>query len=143
MQQGQVAAENIMKTPGEPLRRMDYEVIPAVVYSIPEVLSAGHVPTDLTGVTTYQVPFTANLRARIEAFEEGFVKIWVRDGCLLAVQAIGHNVSEIMQELSNAIALRTPIVHIAEIIHAHPTYSEISRSILEYALGKPVDFYPE
>ena len=143
MQQGQVAAENIMKAPGETLRRMDYEVIPAVVYSIPEVVSAGHVPADTTGVTTYKVPFSANLRARIEAFEEGFVKIWVRDGYLLAVQAIGHNVSEIMQELSNAIALRTPIVNIAEIIHAHPTYSEISRSILEYALGKPVDFYPE
>ena len=143
MQQGQVAAENIMKAPGEAPRRMDYEVIPAVVYSIPEVLSAGHVPTDMAGVTTYKVPFTANLRARIEAFEEGFVKIWVKDGCLLAVQAIGHNVSEIMQELANAIALRTPIQHIAEIIHAHPTYSEISRSILEYAVGKPVDFYPE
>jgi dihydrolipoamide dehydrogenase len=122
---------------------MDYEVIPAVVYSIPEVLSAGHVPADMNGVTTHKVPFSANLRARIEAFEEGFVKIWVRDGCLLAVQAIGHHVSEIMQELSNAIALKTPIEHIAEIIHAHPTYSEISRSILEYAVGKPVDFYPE
>jgi hypothetical protein len=48
-----------------------------------------------------------------------------------------------MQELANAIALKTPIADIAEIIHAHPTYSEIARSALEYALGKPVDFYPE
>jgi dihydrolipoamide dehydrogenase len=143
MQQGQVAAENIMKAPGEPLRRMDYEVIPAVVYSIPEVVTAGHVPADLAGVSTYKVPFSANLRARIEAFEEGFLKVWLRDGCLLAVQGVGHNVSEISQELSNAIALKTPIENIAEIIHAHPTYSEISRSILEYALGKPVDFYPK
>jgi dihydrolipoamide dehydrogenase len=122
---------------------MDYEVIPAVVYSIPEVVTAGHVPADLAGVSTYKVPFSANLRARIEAFEEGFLKVWLRDGCLLAVQGVGHNVSEISQELSNAIALKTPIENIAEIIHAHPTYSEISRSILEYALGKPVDFYPK
>jgi len=140
MQQGQVAAENIMKAPGEPLRHMDYDVIPAVVYSIPEVVSVGIVPADMAGVKTFKVPFSANLRARIEAFEEGFVKIWVKDGRLLAAQAIGHGVSEIMQELANAIALKTPIDHIAEIIHAHPTYSEILRSALEYALGKPVDF---
>ena len=143
MQQGLVCAENITKAPSLPLRHMDYDVIPAVVYSIPEVIAAGRVPTDLTGVSTYKVPFSANLRARIEAFEDGFVKIWVKDHRLLALQAIGHNVSEIMQELTNAIVLRTPIEHIAEIIHAHPTYSEIARSILDYALGKPVDFYPE
>lgn len=142
MQQGIVCAENIMKASGESMRRMDYDVIPAVVYSIPEVVSVGHVPNDMSGVSTYKVPFSANLRARIEDFEEGFVKIWVKDGYLLAAQAIGHNVSEIMQELANAIALKTPIEHIAEIIHAHPTYSEITRSALDYALGKAVDFYP-
>ena len=143
MQQGLVAAENIMKKPGEALRSMDYDVIPAVVYTIPEVVSVGIVPVDMEGVATFKVPFSANLRARIEAFEEGFVKIWVKGGQLLAAQAIGHNVSEIMQELANAIALKTPIEQIAEIIHAHPTYSEISRSILEYSLGKAVDFYPQ
>jgi len=142
MQQGVVCAENIMKERGEPLRRMDYDVIPSVVYSIPEVVAVGHIPSDMAGVSTYKVPFSANLRARIEAFEDGFVKVWIRDGALLAVQAIGHNVSEIMQELANAIALGTPIESIAEIIHAHPTYSEISRSVLDYALGKPLDFYP-
>jgi dihydrolipoamide dehydrogenase len=146
MQQGVVCAENIMKAQGAqdaPLRRMDYDVIPSVVYSIPEVVSVGHVPSDMAGVSSFKVPFSTNLRARIEAFEDGFVKIWVRDGTLLAVQAIGYNVSEIMQELANAIALKTPIEDIAEIIHAHPTYSEISRSVLDYALGKPLDFYPE
>ena len=142
MQQGIVCAENIMKRPGEPMRQMDYDVIPAVVYSIPEVVSVGRVPADLNGIAAYKVPFAANLRARIEAYEEGFIKIWTKEGRLLAAQAIGHNVSEILQELANMIALGTPIHEVAEIIHAHPTYSEISRSILEYALGKPVDFYP-
>jgi dihydrolipoamide dehydrogenase len=142
MQQGIVCAENIMKLHGEPLRRMDYDVIPSVVYSIPEVMAIGHVPSDMAGVSTYKVPFSANLRARIEAFEDGFVKVWVKEGTLLAVQAIGHNVSEIMQELANAIALKTPIERITEIIHPHPTYSEINRSVLDFALGKPLDFYP-
>jgi pyruvate/2-oxoglutarate dehydrogenase complex dihydrolipoamide dehydrogenase (E3) component len=54
------------------------EVI-AVVYSIPEVAEIGTVPTDLTGVSVYKVPFSANLRAQIGAYTEGFIKIWVKD----------------------------------------------------------------
>jgi len=142
MQQGIVAAENIMAGPASVLRRIDYSVVPAVVYSIPEVVGVGVVPADLDGVKTYTVPFSANLRARIEGFEAGFVKIWVKDQRVLAAQAIGYSVSEIMQELSNMIALQTPVEAVADIIHAHPTYSEITRSVLEYAAGKEVDFVP-
>jgi dihydrolipoamide dehydrogenase len=46
MQQGVVCAENILAAPGAPLRRMDYDVIPAVVYTIPEVVAVGHVPAE-------------------------------------------------------------------------------------------------
>jgi dihydrolipoamide dehydrogenase len=120
---------------------MDYGVIPAVVYSIPEVVTVGTVSDDDEG-TSFKVAFSANLRARIEAYEEGFVKIWVRDGVVIAAQAIGYYVSELMQELSNMIALRTPVEDVADIIHAHPTYSEITRSVLEHALGRVTDFIP-
>jgi dihydrolipoamide dehydrogenase len=78
MQQGLVAAENIMAKDEASLRAMDYEVIPAVVYSIPEVVAVGTVPADLTGIKIYKVPFSANLRARIEDYEAGFIKIWVK-----------------------------------------------------------------
>jgi dihydrolipoamide dehydrogenase len=140
MQQGIVCAENIMAEPGAPLRRMDYSVIPAVVYTIPEVVTVGQVPAEADGVESFKVPFSSNLRARIEAYEEGFVKIWVKEGVVVAAQAIGNNVSELMQELANMIALKTPTHAVADIIHAHPTYSEITRSVLEYSLGKAVDF---
>jgi dihydrolipoamide dehydrogenase len=141
IQQGLVCAENVMRRPGEPLREMDYEVIPAVVYSIPEIVSVGTVPQNLNGVSVFKVPFSVNLRAKIEEYDDGFIKIWVRKNRIIAAQAIGHNVSEIMQELANMIALKTPIHDVAEIIHAHPTYSEITRSVLEYALGRHVDFF--
>ncbi len=121
---------------------MDYGVIPAVVYSIPEVVTVGTVPPDDDGVKSFKVPFSANLRARIEAYEEGFVKVWVRDGVVIAAQAIGYYVSELMQELANMIALQTPLDDVADIIHAHPTYSEITRSVLEYSLGRATDFVP-
>ena len=143
MQQGIVAAENIMARVESALRPMDYEVIPAVVYSIPEVVGVGTVPADQTGVTTYSVPFSANLRARIEGFEAGFIKIWVKESRVVAAQGIGQNISELIQELANMIALRTPVDQVARVIHAHPTYSEITRAVLQYALGQPVDFVPE
>jgi dihydrolipoamide dehydrogenase len=131
IQQGMVCAENIMKKEGEALRQMDYRVIPAVVYSIPEVVSVGQVPLDLDGVGVYKAPFSANLRATIEGYPDGFLKIWVQDRRVVAAQVIGHGVSEMMQELANMIALNTPVESITGIIHAHPTYSEIVRAVLE------------
>lgn len=140
IQQGLVCAENIMKVSEDQMREMDYEVIPAVVYSIPEIVSVGHVPANLEGVGIYKVHFAVNLRAKIEDYTDGFIKVWIKDNRVLAAQAIGHGVSEMMQELANMIALRTPVDAVAEIIHAHPTYSEIVRSILEYSRGQATDF---
>ena len=141
IQQGIVAAENIMKSADEPLREMDYSVIPAVIYSIPEIVGVGSVPQYLTDVRVIKVPFAVNLRAGIEDYPQGFIKMWLKDNRILAAQTIGQNASEIMQEVANMIALKTDIREASEIIHAHPTYSEIVRSALDYALDKAVDFY--
>ena len=140
IQQGIICAENIMREGGEP-RLMDYSIIPAVVYSLPEIFSIGEVPADLSDVQVVKVPFSINLRANIEDHKEGFLKIWLRDNKLVAAQAIGYMVSEIQQELTNMIALGTDIDDITKIVHAHPTYNEIIRSALDYAEGKAVDFY--
>jgi len=141
IQQGIVAAENIMNDGSRPLRKMDYSVIPAVIYTLPEIVGVGTVPENMEGVEMAKVPFAVNLRAGIEDFKDGFIKIWIRDYKILAAQAIGHNVSEIMQEVANMIALGTDVRAVSEIIHAHPTYSEIIRSTLDYAMDKAVDFY--
>ena len=140
IQQGIVCAENIMRK-GNPPRNMDYSVIPAVVYSLPEIISIGEVPDNLADVRVVKIPFAVNLRANIEEHTEGFIKLWIRDNKLIAAQAIGYMVSEIQQELANMIALGTDIEKVAQIVHAHPTYNEIVRSALEFAEGKAVDFY--
>jgi len=140
IQQGVICAENIMRKEGEP-RLMDYSVIPAVVYSLPEIISIGELPEDLSDVDVVKVPFAVNLRANIEEHTNGFIKLWIRANKLVAAQAIGTMVSEIQQELANMIALGTDIDQVAKIVHAHPTYNEIIRSALEYAEGKAVDFY--
>lgn len=140
IRQGVICGENIMA--GKKAQKlMDYSVIPAVIYSIPEVAVVGTVPPDLQGVTVEKIPFSVNLRANIEGYDEGFVKLWIAGGKLLAAQAIGHNVSEIIQEFANMIALGTPIEQVAEIIHAHPSYAEIARLAFNHVLGKSVDFY--
>jgi dihydrolipoamide dehydrogenase len=143
IQQGIICAENIMGHHRAPGRAMRYDVIPAVVYTIPEVVSVGQLPEDGQGAAMVKVPFTANLRARIEDYDEGFLKIWVRANQVLAAQAIGHGVSEIMQELANMIALGTPVDAVGDIIHAHPTYSEIVRTALEASRGQATDLVKE
>jgi dihydrolipoamide dehydrogenase len=140
IQQGIICGENIMAGKND-LRKMDYSVIPAVIYSIPEVAIVGTIPTDEKGVTVVKVPFAVNLRATIEDYQDGFIKLWISEGKLLAAQAIGHTVSEIIQEFANMIALGTPIDEVAKIIHAHPSYAEIARLAFSHALGKAVDFY--
>ncbi len=140
IQQGIIAAENIMNNDKQ-FRRMDYSVIPAIVYSIPEIGMVGTVPTDLANVKIVKVPFAINLRANIEEKNDGFVKLWIKEDRLVAAQAIGYNVSEIFQEYANMIALDSNVEDVARIIHAHPTYSEIARSAIDYAYGKAVDFY--
>lgn len=140
IQQGIICAENIVRRQGKP-RLMDYSVIPAVVYSLPEIISIGEVPEDLSDVRVVKIPFAVNLRANIEEHTEGFIKMWIRENKLIAAQAIGYMVSEIQQELANMIALGTDIDQVAKIVHAHPTYNEIIRSALEFSEGKAVDFY--
>ena len=141
IQQGIICAENIMRAEGAAPRLMDYNIIPAIVYSLPEIISIGQVPEDLSDVQIVKVPFAVNLRANIEEHTEGFIKMWIRNNKLIAAQAIGFMVSEIQQELVNMIALGTDIDEITKIVHAHPTYNEIIRSALEYAESKAVDFY--
>ncbi len=141
IQQGIIAAENIMRNDSETLRKMDYSVIPVVIYTLPEIVGVGTVPEDLKDIELVKVPFSVNLRAGIEDYPDGFIKMWLKDDIVLAAQAIGHNVSEIMQEVTNMIALKTNINDVSEIIHAHPTYAEIIRSTLDMALNKAVDFY--
>ena len=140
IQQGVICAENIMRKSGIP-RLMDYSIIPAVVYSLPEIFTIGFVPENLSNVDVVKVPFKVNLRANIEDHTEGFVKLWIRDHKVIAAQAIGFMVSEIQQELANMIALGTDIDDVSRIVHAHPTYNEIIRSALEYAEDKAVDFH--
>jgi dihydrolipoamide dehydrogenase len=148
IQQGILAAEYItgQTTEDGSFRKMDYSVVPAVVYTLPEVATVGTIPADLSDIEVVKFPFSANLRANIEEHNTGFVKMWfTKDNTtgkvqkLLACQMIGDNAGEIIQGYANIIGMGCDLEKLSRIIHAHPTYNEIVRNSLEFALGRAIE----
>ena len=117
---------------------VNYDVIPGVVYTSPEVASVGKTEEQLKekGIS-YKIgkfPFAANSRAKAIDDPEGFVKILadsVTDK-VLGVHIIGPQAGEMIAEMSVAMEFGASSEDIARTCHAHPTFSE---AIKEAALS--------
>jgi len=117
---------------------VNYDVIPGVVYTSPEVASVGKTEEQLKekGIL-YKIgkfPFAANSRAKAINDSEGFVKILadsVTDK-VLGVHIIGPHAGEMITEMSVAMEFGASSEDIARTCHAHPTFSE---AIKEAALS--------
>ena len=109
---------------------IDYNAIPAVVYTWPEVASVGRSEEKLTAAgTAYRVgkfPFTATPRARTNGDTEGFVKILADSATdrVLGVHIIGPDAGTMIAEATLAIEFGASAEDIARTCHAHPTLSE-------------------
>ena len=117
---------------------IDYDAIPGVVYTWPEVANLGKNEEQLkeAGVD-YRVgkfPFTANSRARCNADTDGFVKILAdaTTDAVLGCHIIGPEAGDLIQEVAVAIELSASAEDIARISHGHPGLSE---AVKEAALG--------
>jgi dihydrolipoamide dehydrogenase len=109
---------------------VNYDAIPSVVYTWPEVASVGKTEEELkAGGIAYTVgkfPFTANGRARAMGDTDGFVKILadkVTDR-LLGAHVLGPDAGTLIAELTTAIEFGASAEDVARICHAHPTLSE-------------------
>jgi len=117
---------------------IDYNAIPAVVYTWPEVASVGRTEEELKAAgTAYRIgkfPFTANPRARTNGDTEGFVKILADSATdrVLGVHIIGPDAGTMIAEAALAIEFGASAEDIARTSHAHPTLSE---AIKEAALA--------
>jgi dihydrolipoamide dehydrogenase len=117
---------------------VDYDAIPGVVYTWPEVASVGKTEEELkAGDIAYRVgkfPFTANPRARANSYTEGFVKILAESGTdrVLGVHIIGPDAGTLIAEATAAKEFGASAEDIARTCHAHPTLSE---AIKEAALA--------
>ena len=109
---------------------VDYDAIPAVVYTWPEVASVGKTEEELKAAAisyrTGKFPFTANPRARTNGYTEGFVKILAESETdrVLGVHIIGPDAGTLIAEATLAKEFGASAEDIARTCHAHPTLSE-------------------
>jgi dihydrolipoamide dehydrogenase len=109
---------------------VDYDAIPAVIYTWPEVASVGRTEEELKAAgVSYRVgkfPFTANPRARTNGYTEGFVKILAESETdrVLGVHIIGPDAGTLIAEAVLAKEFGASAEDIARTCHAHPTLSE-------------------
>ncbi|MDD0841132.1 dihydrolipoyl dehydrogenase [Pseudomonas sp. Gutcm_11s] len=112
---------------------VNYDVIPSVIYTKPEVACVGRTEEQLKAEgRAYRVgkfPFTANSRAKINHETEGFVKVLADEGTdeILGVHMVGPSVSEMIGEYCVAMEFAASSEDIALICHPHPTRSEALR----------------
>ena len=109
---------------------MNYDTIPAVVYTNPEVASVGKTEDQLKELKIeYKIgkfPFIANGRALTTSASEGFVKILAdkKTDAILGAHIIGHDAGQLIAEIVTTMEFGGSAEDIARICHAHPTTSE-------------------
>jgi len=120
---------------------VNYEAVPAVIYTWPEVASVGRTEEELkaAGIVykTGKFPFTANARARANADTEGFVKILAdaRTDRVLGVHIIGPDAGTMIAEVAVAMEFGASAEDLARTTHAHPTLNEAVKEAA-LAVGK-------
>jgi dihydrolipoamide dehydrogenase len=112
---------------------VNYDAIPAVVYTHPEVASVGKTEEELKAAgVEYKIgkfPFTANARAKTIAATEGFAKVLAdaKTDRVLGVHILGAEAGNLIQEAAFAIEMGAASEDIARTSHAHPTLTEAVR----------------
>jgi dihydrolipoamide dehydrogenase len=124
--EGVAAAEIIAGQAGH----VNYDVIPNVIYTFPEVASVGKTEEELkeAGITynTGKFPFTANGRAKVNQQTDGFVKILAdsKTDRVLGVHIVGPDAGTMIAEAAVAMEFGASSEDIARTCHAHPTLTE-------------------
>jgi dihydrolipoamide dehydrogenase len=112
---------------------VNYDVIPSVIYTFPEVATVGKTEEELkasgVGYKVGKFPFTANSRAKVNHEAEGFVKVLAdaETDRILGVHMIGPDVSEMIGEYCVAMEFSAASEDVARTCHPHPTRSEALR----------------
>lgn len=123
---------------------INYDAIPAVVYTSPEVASVGKTEDDLkeAGVDykAGKFPFSANSRARATGNTDGFVKVLAdaKTDRLLGVHIIGEDAGTIIAEAALAIEFGASSEDLARTCHAHPTLEEAVKEAALATHGMPI-----
>lgn len=131
---------------GKKVGRINYDIMPSVVYTWPEVASVGkteeQVKQDNIEYKVGKFPFLANGRAKAAGDVEGIVKIITskKTDRILGAHIIGPNAGTLIAELVLAIEYSASSEDIALTIHAHPTLNEAVKEAALSAFSKPIHF---
>jgi dihydrolipoyl dehydrogenase len=141
-EEGVAAAEIIAGQAGH----VNYDVIPNVVYTSPEIASVGKTEEDLKAAKiAYQVgkfPFSANARARANLATDGFVKILAdaKTDRVLGVHILGPDAETMIAEAAIAMEFGASSEDIARTCHAHPTLSEAMKEAALAVAKRAINF---
>ena len=139
--QGEVAVDTIL---GEDAR-MDYDLVPNVVYTHPELASVGLTEAQAKekfgdAVKTARFPFAASGRALALGETQGVTKLITAgtDQRIVGVHIAGPQASELIAEATLAMRLEATVEDVIATIHAHPTLAETFREAALVASGRPI-----
>jgi dihydrolipoamide dehydrogenase len=139
-EEGIAAVEHMAKGFGH----VDYQAIPSVVYTHPEVAGVGYTEEELKekGIP-YKVgkfPYTASGRARAMGDTEGFIKVLAhaKTDRILGVHGIGARVGDVLAEAALAIFFKASAEDVGRAPHHHPSLSEILKEAALAAWEKPI-----
>jgi len=125
---------------------VNYDVIPAVIYTSPEVAMVGKTEDQLKKENiNYKIgkfPFLANSRAKVNSEIEGFVKILADEKTdkVLGVSMISSVAGTLIAELALAMEFGASAEDIARTCHAHPTHSEAVKEAAMAVDKRPIHF---
>lgn len=138
--EGLLAAENALGG----MRKMDYRVVPAGIYTHPEIATVGldeaHATEAGHEVVTGRFPFGATAKAIVAEETDGFIQI-VADAKtkqILGVQIIGPHATDLISEAAILVQTEATLNELVETIHPHPTLSEALMEAGLDALGRPL-----
>ncbi len=123
---------------------IDYNMIPGVVYTWPEVANVGKTEEQLKeGGIAYnsgKFPFMANGRARAMGAMDGFVKILAcaKTDRVLGAHMIGPSVGDLIQEVVSVMEFEGTAEDIARTCHAHPTLTEVVKEAALAVHKRPI-----
>ena len=140
MKEGEIVAEII----AEKDVKIDYRVVPWVIFSSPEIATVGLTEEEAKeqdiDVLVGEFPFTANGKAVTMDSIDGEVKIIGRKDTheMLGAQIVGPDASVMIAELALAVQHKLSIEDVAHTIHTHPTLTEATMEACKVAIGEVV-----
>ncbi len=140
--EGEVAAEHALGHDA----RMEYDVVPRVIYTFPEIASVGLTEAQARerggDVRAEKFPWVANGKALATTETEGFTKVILGDyGEILGAAIFGPDATNLITEFSLAMRAELTADELLATIHPHPTYSEALREATLAAEGRAIHIY--